>query len=510
MLYFNTSVAKLVEMALQRREGILTASGALLVYTGRHTGRSPGDKFFVESLDTKDTLWWESNQKISEVQFEKLHARMLDYLRGKDLFIFSGYAGADPNYSVTVKIINEFAWQNIFSQQLLIRPQDTNWPIPAEPQLTVLAAPGFTAVPSQDGTNSESFIIINLSKQIILIGGTHYAGEIKKAIFTVMNYLFPAKNILSMHCSANQKPNGQVSLFFGLSGTGKTSLSADADHNLIGDDEHVWSQEGIFNIEGGCYAKCIGLSPEAEPQIWEAIKFGTVLENVVIDNEARHPNYASQAITENTRAAYPIKHIHHSIYPGTGAHPKTIIFLTADAFGVLPPIAKLTPEQAVYYYLSGYTSKLAGTECGITEPQATFSACFGSPFLPLAPIVYARLLREKISAHNVQVYLVNTGWQGGRYGVGKRIDIHYTRKMIAAATEGKLDKIPYVKDPIFKLDIPLNCPEVPEVLLNPQKVWQDVTAYRETARHLASLFHANAIKAGIPEKLAITGPGYEG
>lgn len=502
MLYFNAAVAQLVEIALRRSEGMLTASGALLVYTGIHTGRSPNDKFLVESLDTKDTVWWENNQKLTEAQFERLHAKMLDYLRGKDLFVFSGYAGANPNYSVPVKVINEYAWQNIFSQHVLIRPQDSARPIPTEPQLTILSAPGFKAKPSIDGTNSESFIIIHLNKQIILIGGTHYAGEIKKSVFTVMNYLLPARGILPLHCSANRNPNGQVSLFFGLSGSGRTSLSVAADHSLIGDDEHGWSHEGIFNIEGGCYAKCIGLNRDNKPQIWNAIKFGTILENVVIDNEARNPNYGSQALTDNTRAAYPINHIRNSIYPGVAGHPKTIIFLTADAFGVLPPIARLTPEQALYYFLSGYTCKLAATGRSVSEPEATFSACFAAPFLPLPPVVYARLLKEKIASHNVQVYLINTGWQGGRYGIGKRIDIHYTRKIVAAATDGKLDKVPYAKDPLFQFQIPLSCPEIPENLLIPDKSWQNTTAYHETAHHLVSLFRANAVKTGIPEKIA--------
>jgi phosphoenolpyruvate carboxykinase (ATP) len=506
MRYFNTSIAKLVELALQRKEGMLTNTGALLVYTGIHTGRSPNDKYLVDSAEIQTDIWWENNQKISESQFEILHSKMLTYLRGKDLFIFSGYAGADPNYSLSVKVINECAWQNIFVQQLLLSPQAINQPVATEPQLTILAAPGFTAIPKIDGTNSESFIIIHLHKKIILIGGTHYAGEIKKSIFSVMNYLLPKQGILPMHCAANQTPTGNTTLFFGLSGTGKTSLSTDAGYRLIGDDEHAWSPEGIFNIEGGCYAKCIGLSSEKEPQIWNSLKFGTILENVVIDNADRIPNYASQTLTENTRAAYPMNHIYNSIFPGTGPHPKTIILLTADAFGVLPPIAKLTPEQALYYFLLGYTSKLAGTERGITEPQATFSACFGAPFLPLPPVVYAKLLKEKITGHHVQIFLVNTGWQGGRHGVGERIDIHYTRQMIAAAVTDSLAAGPYVTDPIFNLLIPANCPEVPGKLLIPAESWQDKAAYRETAYHLASLFRSKAIEAAIPKEITLSGP----
>ncbi|MBP2634425.1 MAG: phosphoenolpyruvate carboxykinase [Firmicutes bacterium] len=506
MRYFNTSIAKLVELALQRKEGMLTNTGAFLVYTGIHTGRSPNDKFIVDSAEIQADIWWKNNQKISESQFEILHTKMLNYLRGKDLFIFSGYAGADPNYSLSVKVINECAWQNIFVQQLLLSPHAISQPVAAEPQLTILAAPGFTAVPNIDGTNSESFILVHLHKKIILIGGTHYAGEIKKSIFSVMNYLLPKQGILPMHCAANQSPDGKTTLFFGLSGTGKTSLSSDAAYQLIGDDEHAWSPEGIFNIEGGCYAKCIGLSSRKEPQIWNALKFGTILENVVIDNADRIPNYASQTLTENTRAAYPMSHIDDSVFPGTGAHPKTIILLTADAFGVLPPIAKLTPEQALYYFLLGYTSKLAGTERGITEPQATFSACFGAPFLPLPPVVYANLLKEKIASHQAQIFLVNTGWQGGCYGIGERIDICATRKMVTAAIAGSLAAVPYVTDPIFNLLIPASCPEIPGNLLIPSESWNDKSAYRETAHYLASLFRSKAIEGDIPNELTFAGP----
>lgn len=506
MIYMNTPIAKLIELALQRKEGMLTAAGAFLVYTGKHTGRSPNDKFITAGKDAQTDIWWENNQQLSDAQFDKLHHKMLTYLHDKDVFVFSGYAGADPNYSLPVKVINELAWQNIFIQQLLLRPQDTNWPIPAEPQLTVLAAPSCTANPAADGTTSESFIIIHLQKKIILIGGTHYAGEIKKAIFSVMNYLLPQQNILPMHCSANQKAAGQVTLFFGLSGTGKTSLSTDTGYRLIGDDEHAWSAAGIFNLEGGCYAKCIGLSPEKEPQIWNALKFGAILENVTIDNAARIPNYASQALTENTRAAYPITHIHDSIYPGTAPHPQTIILLTADAFGVLPPIARLTPDQALYYYLSGYTSKLAGTERGVTQPEATFSPCFGAPFLPLRPIVYANLLKEKILTHQVQVFLVNTGWQGGPYGIGKRIDIDLTRTMITAAIDGTLNTVPYATDPVFNLHLPVSCPDIAASLLVPSASWTDKTAYQEKAHRLAAQFHANALKTGIPREIAAAGP----
>ena len=507
MIYFNTSIAKLVEMAVQRGEGMLTATGALLVYTGKYTGRSPGDKFIVGTADTDQSIWWETNQIISEQQFDNLHVKMLNYLRGKDLFIFAGYAGADPRYSVPVKVINEYAWQNLFIQQLLIRPQDTYWPVPTVPQLTILAAPGFSAAPSVDGTNSEAFILLNLSKKLILIGGTLYAGEIKKAIFSVLNFLLPKQNILSMHCSANQNRAGETALFFGLSGTGKTSLATDSDRYLIGDDEHAWSQDGIYNMEGGCYAKCINLSCLEEPQIWAAIRFGTILENVVVDNEARHPNYNSAAISENIRAAYPITHIENSIYPGIASHPATIFFLTADAFGVLPPVARLTPEQVMYYFLSGYTSKLAGTEQNISEPQATFSACFASPFLPLRPMVYANLLKAKLVSYKTRVFLVNTGWQGGSYGTGSRISINDTRRIVAAASNGSLDTVEYITDPVFKLHLPTKCPGIADQMLTPSLSWQDKDAYRQTAGKLAALFQQNAVRAEFPQEILAAGPG---
>jgi phosphoenolpyruvate carboxykinase (ATP) len=507
MIYFNTSIAKLVEMAMQRGEGMLTATGAFLVYTGKYTGRSPCDKFIVGTADTDQDIWWETNQIISEQQFDNLHVKMLNYLRGKDLFIFAGYAGADPRYSVPVKVINEYAWQNIFIQQLLIRPQDTYWPVPTQPQLTLLAAPGFTADPSVDGTNSEAFILLNLSKKLILIGGTRYAGEIKKSIFSILNFLLPKQNILSMHCSANQSSAGETALFFGLSGTGKTALATDTDRYLVGDDEHAWSQDGIYNIEGGCYAKCINLSRKEEPQIWDSIRFGTILENVVIDNEARNPNYDSTAISENIRAAYPITYIENSIYPGIASHPATIIFLTADAFGVLPPVARLTPEQAMYYFLSGYTSRLAGTEQNVIEPQATFSACFGSPFLPLRPMVYANLLKAKIASHKARVFLVNTGWQGGAYGTGSRISLTATRRIVAAAVNGCLDTAEYITDPIFKLHLPTKCPGITDEILTPSLFWQDKDAYRESALKLATLFHLNAVRADIPHEILGAGPG---
>ncbi len=505
--HVNMPVSTLVELAIVHGEGVLTDTGALRCSTGKYTGRSPNDKYVVEQADTAQDIWWENNQKMAPETFDRLYQKVLKYLHDKDLFVFNGYAGADQEHSMPVRIINEFAWQNIFVQNLFIRPHDTNWPADREPGFTVLAAPGCVADPATDGTRSEAFVIINFAKKLVLIGGTHYAGEMKKSIFSVINYLLPKKNILSMHCSANLGANGEVALFFGLSGTGKTTLSADPDRFLIGDDEHGWNDKGIFNIEGGCYAKCIDLKRENEPQIWDAITFGSILENVVIDLDTRHVDYASDAITENTRAAYPITSIPNCIYPGTGKHPSTVIFLTADAFGVLPPIAKLTPEQAMYYFLSGYTSKLAGTERGITEPQATFSACFGSPFLPLHPMAYADLLKERIAQHQTRVFLINTGWQGGAYGTGKRISLQYTRQMVTAAMNGQLDTVDYITHPIFNLSMPTACPGVPETLLNPQNTWSDQAAYQAAAQKLAAMFHKNFAKfSGIPPAVANSGP----
>jgi len=506
-VHVNMAIPRLVETAILRGEGVLSASGALRVATGKYTGRSPNDKFIVDTVDVHNDIWWENNLRISEAAFDRLLATTIEYLEDKALFVFEGFAGADCTHALPVRVINEYAWQNLFVQQLFLRSADTNWAFPETPGFTVVCAPGVKAVPERDGTNSEAFILVNFPRKIILIGGTQYAGEMKKSIFSVLNYLLPKQGILSMHCSANQGSKDDVALFFGLSGTGKTSLSADPDRFLIGDDEHGWSENGVFNFEGGCYAKCINLSRENEPQIWDAIRFGAVLENAVIDVDDRTIDFASDTITENTRAAYPVHHIPNSIYPGAGKHPGTVIFLTADAFGVLPPIAKLSPEQAMYYFLSGYTSKLAGTERGITEPQATFSACFGSPFLPLHPMTYANLLKEKIARHQTRVFLINTGWQGGAYGVGKRISIQHTRRMVTAAMDGYLDFVDYETHPIFKLNIPVHCPGVPDGILNPQTSWADAAAYHRSAIHLAAMFDKNFRKfTGVPKEVADSGP----
>jgi phosphoenolpyruvate carboxykinase (ATP) len=488
----NLSVPCLVEKVLKRNEGFLTSTGAVGATTGKYTGRSPKDKYLVKEKSTIDEInWGEVNQPISEDVFDRLYSKVINHLKKKDeLFVFDGYAGADQKYRLPIKVINEFAWHNLFSHQLFIRPTE-NELLQHETEFTLISAPTFKANPDTDGTHSETFIMISFEKRIVLIGGTEYAGELKKAIFSVMNYVLPKKDILSMHCSANVGEKGDVALFFGLSGTGKTTLSANEQRRLIGDDEHGWSNSGVFNIEGGCYAKCINLSRDKEPQIYDAIRFGTVLENVIISSESRIPDYNDATLTENTRAAYPIQAIANVITPSVAPHPETIIFLTADAFGVLPPISKLTKEQAMYHFLSGYTSKLAGTERGITSPQATFSSCFGSPFLPLPATIYAEMLGNLVDAHHVQVFLVNTGWTGGEYGVGKRMNLKYTRAMVQAAIDGQLNQTDTILDKIFGLNIPLHVPGVPDDLLQPVKTWADPSSYYLKATELAEKFKSN-------------------
>lgn len=506
-LYRNLPPARLVEMALAREEGILAPNGALSVITGKYTGRSPGDRFFVDTPAVHDSISWGGvNQAMTEANFERLYRRLTAYLQGRDLFIFDGFVGADPLYRMPIRIINEYAWQNLFVHQLFIRPSADELAGHA-PGFTVICAPGFMADPEEDGTHSEAFIILNFDWRLVIIGGTSYAGEMKKSIFTAMNYLLPERGVCPMHCSANMGPAGDTALFFGLSGTGKTTLSADPERRLIGDDEHGWSDNGIFNFEGGCYAKCIKLSAEHEPQIWNAIRFGSVLENVVVDPETRTIDYDSDNLTENTRAAYPVDFIPNAVIPGIGGHPRAVIFLTADAFGVMPPIAKLTREQAMYHFLSGYTSKLAGTERGITDPQATFSTCFGAPFLPRSPFVYADLLGERIARHNANVYLVNTGWTGGPYGIGRRMSLPYTRAMVRAALNGDLEKVEFVRDPIFGFLVPTSCPGVPAEILNPRNTWAEPEKYEAMARRLAGRFKENFRKfEGVPAAIRGAGP----
>lgn len=508
MRYYNLSVPQLVEASLARKEGVLTSTGALQARTGKYTGRSPKDKFIVQEPSIMNHIQWGSvNQPITQLQFEGLYRKALKYMEHRDLFIFDGYAGADEEQRLAIRVTNEYAWHNLFARQMFIRPTREELK-QHKPDFNVIALPGFKADPEADGTNSETFIIISIEKRLVLIGGTEYAGEMKKSIFSVLNYLLPHKGVLPMHCSANAGEKGDVALFFGLSGTGKTTLSADPKRYLIGDDEHGWSDSGVFNFEGGCYAKCIGLTAENEPQIWNAIRYGTVLENVSINMETRVADYHDNQYTENTRAAYPLDYIPGAVASGQAGHPKVVIFLTADAFGVLPPIAKLSKAQAMYYFLSGFTSKLAGTERGVTEPEATFSTCFGAPFLPLCPSVYAEMLGHKIEQHDAKVYLVNTGWTGGPYGVGERMKLAYTRKMITAAIDGALESSSYQKDPLLGLEIPNEVPGVPAHVLNPRQTWNNPAEYDASARALAKRFAENFKKyeAELPAEIIHAGP----
>jgi phosphoenolpyruvate carboxykinase (ATP) len=486
------SVPQLAEKATSRGEAMLTVDGAVRAETGKYTGRSPKDKYMVEEESTKDKIdWGKVNQPISSEVFDNLYVKVVKYLKERDeLFVFKGFAGADKDSQLSIQVINEYAWHNLFAHQLFIRPTAEELTSHVA-DFTVISAPNFKADPAIDGTASETFIIVSLEKKIILIGGTEYAGEIKKSIFGIMNYLLPQQGILSMHCSANVGEAGDVALFFGLSGTGKTTLSADPDRKLIGDDEHGWSDNGVFNIEGGCYAKTINLSAEKEPEIYNAIRFGSVLENVAVDPETRVCDYDDGSLTENTRVAYPIQYIENIVDPSVAGHPKTIIFLTADAFGVLPPISKLTKEQAMYHFLSGFTSKLAGTERGVTEPEPVFSTCFGSPFLPLPATVYAEMLGQKIDEHGAHVYLVNTGWTGGEYGTGSRMKLSYTRTMVRAAIDGQLANVETIQDSVFGLNIPTAVEGVPTEVLNPRDAWADKAAYDAKASELAGLFNEN-------------------
>ncbi|GIO28591.1 phosphoenolpyruvate carboxykinase (ATP) [Ornithinibacillus bavariensis] len=507
----NLSVAQLVEKVLSRKEGLLSDTGAVLATTGKYTGRSPEDKFIVKDTFSEGKVdWGKVNQPIDKEIFEKLYKKVIQHLKSQnEIFVFEGFAGADENYRLPIQVINEFAWHNLFAKQLFIRPTEEQLASHI-PSFTVISAPTFKADPSIDGTNSEAFILISFEHRVILIGGTEYAGEIKKSIFSIMNFLLPEKNILPMHCSANVGKEGDVALFFGLSGTGKTTLSADPYRLLVGDDEHAWSSSGVFNIEGGCYAKCINLSEEKEPQIFNAIKFGAVLENVVMDEITRKPNFDNTTLTENTRAAYPLEHIDNIVNPSIAGHPNTIIFLTADASGTLPPISKLSKEQAMYHFLSGYTSKLAGTERGVTEPQATFSACFGAPFLPLEPATYAKMLGEKIDQYHTNVFLINTGWTGGSYGIGSRIKLSYTRAMVHAALEGELNNVETIKDEIFGLEIPTHVAGVPDNVLIPKNTWTDKTAYEKQAKDLACQFHENFKKfSHVSPEIAQAGPTFQ-
>jgi phosphoenolpyruvate carboxykinase (ATP) len=492
-VHWNQSAPILYEHAIRRGEGELALGGSFSVSTGAFTGRTPRDKYIVEEPGTKDTVWWgKINQPVSPEQFASLHDRMLAYLQGRELFVQDLYAGADPTYRLPVRVVTDGAWHSLFARNMFIRP-----PVDElagfEPAFTILHAPQFLAIPERDGINSETFIFVNFAEQLVLIGGTAYAGEIKKSVFGYLNFVLPARGVLPMHASANVGPKGDCAIFFGLSGTGKTTLSADASRTLIGDDEHGWGPKGIFNFEGGCYAKVINLSPVSEPEIYSTItRFGTVLENVILDPETRMPDVDNQSLTENTRACYPIDFIPNADPRGLASHPNNVVMLTCDAFGVMPPIAKLSAEQAMYHFLSGYTARVAGTEKGLSNaPEATFSTCFGAPFMPRHPAVYAKMLGAQIREHGAQCWLVNTGWSGGTYGAGRRMPIAHTRALLRAALDGRLAPAPVRKEANFGLLVPESCPEVPNEMLDPRGTWSDKKAYDETAHELTRRFEAN-------------------
>lgn len=490
-MYRNLTPAELLEHAIRRNEGYLGPNGQIVVETGKHTGRSPRDKFFVKESSSAGYIdWGTTNKPIDAAAFSALQDRVAEYLKGRDLFVNDCYVGSDPRYRLPVRVLTTHAWQSLFSQQLFLRGAAIDAQF--APEFTVLDACEFKAEPQRDGTLSETFILVDFARKFVLIGGTRYAGEIKKSIFTVMNYLMPLRDVLPMHCSANVGADGGIAVFFGLSGTGKTTLSADKSRQLVGDDEHGWSADGVFNFEGGCYAKVIHLDAAAEPEIWNATHaFGTVLENVVMDPTTRTFDLDSDALTENTRAAYPVDFIPNIIPSGMAGHPNHVVMLTADAFGVLPPISRMTPEQAMYHFLSGYTAKVAGTENGVTEPSATFSTCFGAPFMVHHPTTYANLLGKRIAQHNASCWLVNTGWVGGPYGVGSRMRIAFTRAMVNAAIEGRLADVPTRIHPVFGLAVPLHVPGVPDEVLDARAAWADPTAYDAQAQKLAGLFAEN-------------------
>jgi phosphoenolpyruvate carboxykinase (ATP) len=509
-VWWNLSTPVLYEETVRRREAIITHLGPLAVRTGQYTGRSPQDKFIVREPSSEDMIWWGANNRgLEPAQFEILRNRLLAYLQGKDLFIQDCFVGADREYRIPIRVITETAWHNLFARNMFIHATVEELARHV-PDFTVIHAPQFHAVPELDGTNSEAFIVVSFRQGLVLVGGTSYAGEIKKSVFTVMNYILPQKQVMSMHCSANAGPGGDVALFFGLSGTGKTTLSAVADRSLIGDDEHGWSDRGVFTFEGGCYAKVIRLSQEAEPEIYQAVRrFGAILENVAVDTVTRLTDLDDASLTENTRACYPLTFMPNARPPSRVAgHPTNIIMLTADAFGVMPPIAKLTAAQATYHFLSGYTARVAGTERGVVEPQAIFSACFGAPFMALHPNVYAKLLREKVARHKVDVWLINTGWSGGPYGVGQRIAIAHTRAMVRAALSGALADVPSEEDPIFGFQVPTACPDVPAEVLKPRSTWPDPAAYDAQARKLAGMFDENfkQFAGQLPPEVRTAGP----
>ena len=490
-VFRNPDVPTLIAHCLERDGCRRATNGAVVAYTGKYTGRTPKDKHTVRDASTEDRIWWGPNNPMTPETYAQVRSRVGEHMAGRSLYVIDTFGGADPAHRIAVRFIVERAYHALFIRQLLLRPS------PEElarftPDWTIVDAARLSMVPGEI-VPGDAVIAIDPSAREVLIAGTEYAGEMKKSVFTIMNDLLPSAGILSMHCSANVGTAGDTALFFGLSGTGKTTLSADPARRLIGDDEHGWTNDGVFNVEGGCYAKCIDLSAEGEPEIFGAIREGAVLENVVLDADG-NPDYSDDSITENTRAAYPIESIPNALHPSVGGHPRNVVFLTADAMGVLPPIARLTPEQTTEYFLNGYTAKVAGTEAGVKEPTAVFSACFGQPFLPLPPKVYADLLREKIARHGAKVWLVNTGWTGGPYGVGARMRLRHTRAMLAAAFSGALDAVPYEIDPVFGLHVPTSCPDVPSDLLKPRDTWADPAAYDAAAEGLRAMFEANAAK----------------
>jgi phosphoenolpyruvate carboxykinase (ATP) len=508
-VWANLGASELIEQAIRRQEGLLSDRGAFTAITSPHTGRSPKDKFVVDEPGSSARIWWEKNEKMSAKQFDLLLSEVQRHLNEQvEVFVQDLFGGADARYRLPVRFVSPNAWQALFVRNMFIRPSLADL-AQFLPEWTVYHAPEFQADPARHGTRTSTCIVLNFARKAVLIAGTRYAGEMKKSIFTVLNYIMPQQGVLSMHCSANVGNAGDTAIFFGLSGTGKTTLSADPARHLIGDDEHGWSDHGVFNFEGGCYAKAIRLSATSEPEIYAATgRFGTVLENVVLDPVTREVDFDSDKITENTRASYPIHFIPNHQASGVAGHPKHVVFLTADAFGVLPPIARLTPEQAMYHFLSGYTAKVAGTERGVTEPSATFSSCFGAPFLPLPPGVYAQMLGERIAKHGARVWLVNTGWTGGAYGSGSRMKLPHTRAMVTAALAGQLDGVQCQKDPVFGFEVPVAVPGVPPEVLTPRNTWPDKAAYDAQAKKLADMFRKNfeAFAAQVPASVSAAGP----
>lgn len=513
-IHYQLQPDELSEQTLLRGQGEVNDTGALCIRTGEFTGRSPQDKFIVKDALTENSVHWNNfNIAIAPEKFTALKAKVLNYLNAKEeLWVRDAYACADPQYRLNIRVINEHAWSNLFAYNMFLRPAEQEFSN-FEPDWHIIQAPGFKADPAIDGTRQHNFAIVSFTEKTILIGGTGYTGEMKKGIFTILNYLLPHKlNVLSMHCSANMGKDGDVAVFFGLSGTGKTTLSADPNRKLIGDDEHGWTNDGVFNFEGGCYAKCIDLTEEKEPEIFRAIKPGALVENVMFFDNSRQIDFSNKAITENTRVSYPLHYISNAQEPSMGGLPKNIFFLTCDAYGVLPPISKLTPGQAMYQFISGYTARVAGTEAGVTEPKATFSACFGAPFLPLHPGKYAEMLGEKMRTHQVNVWMINTGWSGGGYGVGNRMKLSYTRAMITAALNGALDQVEFEKHPVFGMLMPKMCPGVPKELLHPRYTWADRAAYDQAAIKLAEMFIQNFEKyaAGVSEEILQSAPNPKG